>query len=211
MIEQKGPGLPQAACRRLSSSIYLQACAPALPPVWQACPGASSFPSSFQLSPLFSSSSSFCICSFSYLSVFVISTSGIFYSKPVSVHVCVCVAAVSIWVCACMVENNAGSWLYMDPCEENRITVWCILLKTGQGGLGRTATGQDCFFSLFFEFCVTHLLICFLFPMFPHNRPHSRLRALICFFISALSSDDVYKDKTTGTSGVFVALAHLNL
>lgn len=131
MIEQKGPGLPQAACRRLSSSIYLQACAPALPPVWQACPDASSLPSCLSLSPPFSFSfsiSALCTGSFSYLYVHLQSLAlGSF-----TPNLCVCVHVVPFeFVHDCkgcsLLAVHAALW-------ENSVKAWHILLKTGRGG-----------------------------------------------------------------------------
>lgn len=122
MIEQKGPGLPQAACRRLSSSIYLQACAPALPPVWQACPGPSSFPSSLHLSPALSPLPPRLLCSvhwFLFLSMYVLTifTSGVYLFFLL--QNCECVVAVSICVCA---------WLWMLLalcCTCSPLRKWC--------------------------------------------------------------------------------------
>lgn len=112
MIEQKGPGLPQAACRRLSSSIYLQACAPALPPVWQACPGASSLPSFFQ-SPPFFSPLPLCLSALAFLISACLPSLPLGSFTPI---LCLCYCCVHLSLC--MAENNAGSRLYMDPFEK---------------------------------------------------------------------------------------------
>lgn len=208
MIEQKGPGLPQAACRRLSSSIYLQACAPALPPVWQACPGPSSLPSSLHLSPALSPLPPrllcsvhwflfLCLCAYDlYLWVFL------FYSKTV------CVLLLCPFV---FVHDSECCWLFAVHVAlwENGVTAWHILLKTEQGGPDINLSGQV--FSLlgFFLGSVSRIALwliaewfnlCFLFLMSPHNGPHSLSFclpwAVLCSSLSALSSGEVYQDKT---------------
>lgn len=172
MIEQKGPGSPQAACRQLSSSIYLQACAPALPPVWQACPGASSFPSHLPLFLLL-----FSLHWFFFLSLYMpaICTSGVFYSKTVCA--CVYVVAVSIWVCA---------WLWMllalgSTCIPLRkwyhSVVYSFKDRTKRAWHKSFRSGLVFFFFPSSVFCVALCFItewfnlCFLFLMFLYNRP----------------------------------------
>lgn len=143
MIEQKGPGLPQAACRRLSSSIYLQACAPALPPVWQACPGPSSLPSSLHLSPALSTLPPRLLCSVHWF-----------------LFLCLCAYDLYLWVfsffllqnCVCVlllcpfvfVHDSECCWLFAVHVAlwENGVTAWHILLKTEQGGPDINLSGQ---------------------------------------------------------------------
>lgn len=122
MIEQKGPGLPQAACRHLSSSIYLQACAPALPPVWQACPGPSSLPSSLHLSPALSTLPPRLLCSVHWFLFLCLCAYDLYlwvFSFFFTPKLCVCVVAVSICVCA---------WLWMLLalcCTCSPLRKWC--------------------------------------------------------------------------------------
>lgn len=145
MIEQKGPGLPQAACRRLSSSIYLQACAPALPSVWQACPDASSLPSSVSLPPPLSFSFSIsALCAGSFFFLIFVRTYNL-YLWGTLLQTCVQCVFVLLPCPFEFVHDGEGCSLLAVHVAlwENSVKAWHILLKTGQGGHDMNLSGQD--------------------------------------------------------------------